>query len=160
MQIAKDRVVTINYTLTDANGTLIDSSEGREPLAYLHGAGNIIPGLERALEGKQSGDSLSVTVAPEDAYGERDDALLQVVPRDRFESPEELEIGMAFQTPTEHGIRVVTIVGVDHQDITVDGNHPLAGETLNFAVSVVEVREASDEELHHGHVHGPGGHAH
>jgi len=160
MQIAKGTVVSINYTLTDDANNVIDSSAGGEPLAYIHGADNIIPGLEKALAGKTAGDRLEVSVSPQEAYGLRDEALAQVIPRDRFESAQDIEIGMQFQTPTSDGVSVVTVTGVDNENVTVDANHPLAGMTLHFSVEVVAVRSATSEELDHGHVHGPGGHHH
>ncbi len=160
MQIAKGTVVSINYTLTDDANNVIDSSAGGEPLAYIHGADNISPGLEKALAGKTAGDRLEVSVAPQEAYGLRDEALAQVIPRDRFESAQDIEIGMQFQTPTSDGVSVVTVTGVDNENVTVDANHPLAGMTLHFSVEVVAVRSATSEELDHGHVHGPGGHHH
>ena len=160
MQIAKHKVVTIDYTLTDDSGTVIDSSQGREPLAYIQGMNNIIPGLEAALEGKAAGDQLQVSIPPEDGYGERNDSLRQEVPRDRFDGAEGLEVGMQFHAQTEGGPLVVTVTGIDGDTVTVDGNHPLAGMTLNFDVKVVGVREPSAEEMDHGHVHGPGGHDH
>ena len=160
MQIAKNKVVSINYTLTDDAHNVIDSSDGDEPLTYLHGSNNIIPGLENALTGKSVGDKLKVTVAPEEAYGERVEDMVQVVPRDRFEPDAELEVGMQFQTPTDDSVSVVTITKVDADSVTVDANHPLAGLTLLFSVEVVDVRDASAEELSHGHVHGAGGHHH
>ncbi|HKK14936.1 MAG TPA: peptidylprolyl isomerase [Gammaproteobacteria bacterium] len=160
MEVAKHKVVTIDYTLTDAEGSVIDSSQGREPLAYIHGVGSIIPGLESALEGKSSGESLQVSIPPEQAYGERDDNLLQAVPKDRFEGAGELQTGMQFQAQSEAGTQVVTVVAVEDDTVTVDANHPLAGVTLNFDVAVVDVREATEEELSHGHVHGPEGHEH
>ena len=157
MQIAKGTVVSINYTLTDDSNNVIDSSAGGEPLAYIHGADNIIPGLEKALAGKTAGDRLEVSVSPQEAYGLRDEALAQVIPRDRFESAQDIEIGMQFQTPTSDGVSVVTVTGVDNENVTVDANHPLAGMTLHFSVEVVAVGSATSEELDHGHVHGPGG---
>ena len=160
MQIAKNKVVSINYTLTDDAYNVIDSSDGTEPLTYLHGSNNIIPGLENALTGKSVGDKLKVTVAPEEAYGEREEDMVQVVPRDRFEPDAELEVGMQFQTPTDDSVSVVTITKVDVDSVTVDANHPLAGLTLLFSVEIVDVRDASAEELSHGHVHGAGGHHH
>jgi FKBP-type peptidyl-prolyl cis-trans isomerase SlyD len=159
MQISKHKVVTMDYTLRDDQGTVIDSSEGKEPLAYIQGIGNIIPGLEQALEGKEQGESLSVRIAPEEAYGDRDETLLQAVPRKMFDV-EDIEVGMQFQTQSEGGAQVVTVVSVTEEDVTVDANHPLAGVPLNFDVTVVQVRDASDEELDHGHVHGAGGHDH
>lgn len=160
MQAGEKTVVLIHYTLTSDGGEVLDTSEGREPLAYLHGFGNIIPGLEKALAGKQAGDKLKVSIAPEEAYGLRDDALVQVVPRTAFGGAPDLDVGMQFQAQTPMGVRIVTIVDVSGDDITLDGNHPLAGETLNFDVQVTEVRAASAEELAHGHVHGEGGHHH
>lgn len=160
MQIAKDLVACIEYTLTDDAGTVIDSSVGGEPLAYLHGAGNIIPGLEDALEGKKVGDSFKVSIAPVDGYGEKNEGLMQVVPKEMFQGVDTIEVGMQFHAQTDHGMQVITVAAVDGSNITVDGNHPLAGQNLNFDVKVVEVRAASAEELDHGHVHGAGGHHH
>jgi len=160
MQISKHKAVAIEYTLTNDSGEVIDSSEGQDPLTYLHGAGNLISGLEQALEGKSAGEELKVTISPEDAYGERIDELVQIVPRDRFEGADELEVGMRFHASSDHGETLVTITEVTDDEVTVDGNHPLAGETLHFEVKVVEVRDASEEEVSHGHIHGPGGHDH
>ncbi len=158
--IAKDKVVSIDYTLTGAAGEVIDSSQGGEPLTYLHGGGNIIPGLERALEGKSVGDQVNATVAPDQGYGQKPPALVQGVPRTQFPGVTDIKVGMQFQAQTNHGPRVVTVVGVSDDTVTVDANHPLAGETLNFAVKVVDVRDATAQELDHGHPHGPGGHQH
>lgn len=160
MQIAQDKVASIEYTLTDNQGQVLDSSVGGEPLAYLHGAGNIIPGLEKALEGKVAGDTFTVTIAPAEAYGEKDESLIQVVPRNMFSGVEDIEVGMQFHAQTDYGMQVITVAKVEGDDISVDANHPLAGQTLNFDVKVMEVREASAEELDHGHVHGAGGHNH
>ena len=157
MQIANNRVVSINYTLKNDAGSVIDSSEGGEPLVYLHGAQNIIPGLERALEGKCADDTITVSIEPADAYGEYNSALTQAVPRSMFDGVDTIEVGMEFQAETEHGIQVIRVAAVDGDDITIDGNHPLAGERLHFDVAVVDVREASEEELAHGHVHAEGG---
>ncbi|MCP5140965.1 MAG: peptidylprolyl isomerase [Zoogloeaceae bacterium] len=161
MQIAKDCVALIEYTLTNDEGEVIDSSVGSEPLGYLHGASNIIPGLERELEGKTTGDALKVRVEPADGYGEFQAELVAQVPRDQFEGAETLEEGMSFhaQTPDGH-MHVVRITGFDGDNVIIDGNHPLAGVALTFEVKVMEVREASAEELAHGHVHGEGGHHH
>ncbi len=153
MQISKDKVVAINYTLRDSEGEVLDASPEGEPLQYVHGAGNIIPGLENALEGKEPGDDLSVTVPPEEAYGERDDRLQQDVPLEMFQGVDKVEPGMRFQAQTEGGTQIVTVAAVEDDKVTVDANHPLAGQTLSFEVNVSEVREASDEELEHGHVH-------
>lgn len=160
MQIAKHKVVAIDYTLTGPDGAVLDSSEGREPLAYLHGGGNIIAGLESELEGKTKGDSLDVTVAPADGYGERNEALIQQVPRSMFEGVDKIEPGMRFNAMSDAGPRVVVVTAVDDDGVTIDGNHSLAGMELHFAVTVMDVREASEEELEHGHVHGAGGHQH
>ena len=160
MQIADKMVVTIDYTLKDDNGTVLDSStEGN--FAYLHGAHNIIPGLESALSGKTAGDEVEVSVSPAEGYGERNDSMIQSVPRDMFDSEQEIQVGMQFHAQSPEGeMIVVTVTDVADDDITVDGNHPLAGVNLNFGVKVVDVREASQEEIEHGHVHGPGGHQH
>jgi FKBP-type peptidyl-prolyl cis-trans isomerase SlyD len=160
MQIAKNTVATIDYTLTDPNGQVIDSSQGRQPLAYLHGASNIIPGLENALEGKSQGETINVTIPPDQGYGQRDPALVQPVPRTNFRGINDIQPGMQFQAQTPQGARVVTVVAVDPENVTVDANHPLAGVELKFDVTVKDVREATQEELQHGHVHGPGGHHH
>ncbi len=161
MLIGSEKVVLIHYTLTDDSGQVLDSSSGREPLAYLHGKGNIIPGLEKALEGKQAGDKVNVAVEPAEGYGERDERLVQDVPREAFENVDEVNPGMQFQAQNEQGqARIVTVTKVADDLITIDANHPLAGANLNFDVEVTEVREPTAEELEHGHVHGPGGHNH
>lgn len=153
MQIAKDKVVAIDYTLKDDDGSVLDTSEGKEPLAYLHGSGNIIPGLEKALEGKEEGEEVSVNIPPEEAYGERREDLTQVVPRNLFQGVDELQVGMQFQAQAEGGEQIVTITGIEGEDVTVDANHPMAGVPLNFYVKVVEVRDATEEEKEHGHAH-------
>jgi FKBP-type peptidyl-prolyl cis-trans isomerase SlyD len=159
MQIEDQKVVSIDYTLTDSEGQVLDSSKGREPLAYLHGAGNIIPGLEKALTGKSAGDALQAKISPEDAYGAKDPQMVQAVPRERFPA-KDISVGMQFQAQGGGQARVVTVVDVDPQNVTIDANHPLAGQTLNFDVKVVDVRDATQEELAHGHVHGADGHQH
>lgn len=160
MQIAEQRVVSIHYTLTDDRGETLDSSRGHEPLTYLHGAGNLVQGLEKALEGKQAGDQLTVKVTPEEGYGLRDEKLIQSVPRRMFKGIGDLRVGLRLQAQSDHGVRMVTVTRIAGDMITLDGNHELAGQNLNFDVEVTEVREASAEELEHGHVHGPGGHHH
>jgi len=161
MQIEKHKVVSIDYTLKDDEGSIIDSSEGNEPLFYLHGVGNIVSGLEKELDGKLKGDAISVRVVPEEGYGERSDALTQTVSKNMFEGVDTIEVGMQFHAADEQGnTQMITVIGVEGDDITIDGNHPLAGVHLNFDVTVLEVRDASKEELEHGHVHGPGGHQH
>ncbi|WP_025733803.1 FKBP-type peptidyl-prolyl cis-trans isomerase [Carnimonas nigrificans] len=160
MQIAPNSVVSFHYTLTNDEGEVLDSSEGREPLSYLQGKGNIIPGLERQLEGREAGDKLQVRVEPAEGYGEVQPQLVQEVPRASFQGVESIEPGMQFQAQTQGGPLLVTVTKVEGDTVTVDGNHPLAGQPLNFDVAVETVREASDEELEHGHVHGEGGHEH
>jgi FKBP-type peptidyl-prolyl cis-trans isomerase SlyD len=159
MTIQKDKVALIEYTLTNAAGEELDASNG-QPLAYLHGHGNLIPGLENELEGKQVGDKFTTTIAAADAYGDRVDALVQEVPSSMFQGVDNLEVGMRFQAQSEQGMHSVEITAIDGDQITVDGNHPLAGQDLTFAVEVVGLRDATDEELDHGHAHGDGGHHH
>jgi FKBP-type peptidyl-prolyl cis-trans isomerase SlyD len=159
MKIEKDRVVTIHYTLTDEEQNVIDSSSGGDPLGYLHGAGNLIPGLEAELEGRVAGDAFRATIRPEDGYGVRDEARVHVVDRARL--PEgDLAVGMQMRAESEHEVVILTITDIAGEQVTLDANHPLAGVTLFFDVTVVEVRAATAEELAHGHVHGPGGHHH
>jgi FKBP-type peptidyl-prolyl cis-trans isomerase SlyD len=160
MRIADNTVVTIDYHLTNDAGEVIDSSRGREPLVYLHGASNIIPGLEGALAGKQSGDAVQVQVTPAQGYGERDEQLVQPVPRAAFQGVQDIQPGMRFAAQSPQGQRLITVVAVAGDQVTIDANHPLAGVTLNFDVKVVDVRAATPEELAHGHVHGAGGHQH
>jgi FKBP-type peptidyl-prolyl cis-trans isomerase SlyD len=160
MQIGNEKVVTIDYTLTDDRGEVLDTSEGQEPLVYIQGAGSIIPGLETALEGKAAGDALKVTIAPADGYGDRDEELVQSVPRERFPVGGEITVGMRFHAQGANGTHLVQVVKVDDKSVTVDANHPLAGVTLSFDVKIIEVREATADELQHGHVHGKGGHHH
>jgi len=160
MQIANRHAVSFHYTLTDGQGNVIDSSDGREPLAYIHGEGHIVPGLEKALEGRSVGDQFKVDVVPEEGYGPRHPELVQVVPRAAFQGVDDLQPGMQFQGRNDQGAINVTISKIEGDNVTVDGNHPLAGQTLHFAVEITGVREATDEELSHGHVHGEGGHHH
>jgi FKBP-type peptidyl-prolyl cis-trans isomerase SlyD len=160
MQVARDTVVLIHYTLSNASGEVLDSSQGGEPLAYVHGSGNIIPGLEEALEGKVAGDTLVVAVPAEKAYGAHDPALIQQVPKRAFQGVGEIRVGMRFTAQTEHGPRPVVVTRLAGDLVTVDGNHPLAGQALSFDVAITAVRAATPEELAHGHVHGPGGHHH
>ena len=160
MEITADRVVLIHYTLKDDHGAVIDSSAGGEPLAYIQGHGNLVAGLEKALEGKEDGNSLVVSIAPAEGYGVRDEALIQRVPKRSLQGSGEIKKGMQFQARTEDGMRLFTVTAVMGDMVTLDGNHPLADQTLNFDVQVVSVREATGEELEHGHVHGAGGHHH
>ncbi len=156
MIIADQKVVSIHYKLTNDDGLVIQESSGGEPLSYVHGAGNIIPGLESALAGKSTGDKLSVSVDPDEGYGARNDALVQELPREVFEGVEDIQEGMQFQAHSEQGTHVITVTKVEGERITVDGNHPLAGQTLNFEVEVENVRDATAEEIAHGHVHKDG----
>ncbi len=156
MQISKHKVASIHYTLTDNDGKVLDSSAGREPLVYIQGIGNLIPGMEEGLEGKSKGDKFNIKVSPEKGYGVKDEALQQSVPRSAF-GDQDVRVGMQFQT-NQGGIVTVTKVGLS--EVTVDANHPLAGVELNFDVEVMDIRVATQEELDHGHVHGPGGHHH
>jgi FKBP-type peptidyl-prolyl cis-trans isomerase SlyD len=161
MLIAANKAVSIDYTLTNDAGEVIDSSAGGAPLAYLQGAGNIIVGLEKALEGKQAGDELTVSVEPQDAYGEYSAELVATLGRDMFEGVDEMEVGMQFHASApDGGMQIVTVRALEGDDVIVDGNHPLAGQRLTFAVKIVSVRDASAEELAHGHIHGEGGHQH
>lgn len=157
MQVATNRAVTIHYTLTNQIGDVVDSSRDGDPLAYIHGVGALVSGLEKELEGKGAGDSVIVTVQPDDGYGQRRPELIQSVPKEAFAFDGEIEAGMRFEAETDHGIELVEVIEVDDETITIDANHPLAGETLNFDVKVMDVRDATDEELEHGHIHGAGG---
>ena len=160
MQIGKHSVVTLHYTLKDNDGNILDeSSDGS--FCYLHGASNIIPGLENFLTGKISGDELSVSVSPEEGYGVHDAERIQAVPRDMFPPEQEIESGMQFHAQGPDGQSLlVTVAKVEDDTVTVDGNHPLASVQLNFDVKIIEVRAANDTEIEHGHVHGPGEHHH
>ena len=160
MKIAKDSVVTMNYTLKNDAGEVMDNSAGRDPLVYLHGVGALIPGLENELEGKMANDKVSAVIAPEDAYGARSEDLLRVVSKDGFQGEEELLEGMRVQLDTEHGPMVAVVSAITGDEVTLDMNHPLADMTLYFDVEVVDVRPATADELAHGHVHGDGGHHH
>lgn len=151
MEITDGRVATIHYTLTSDDGDVIDKSATDAPLSYLHGAGNIVPGLEKALAGKQVGDNLKADVPPEQGYGPRHDGMIQQVPRSAFPDVE-VQQGMQFEARTERGPLLVTVTDMNEENVTVDGNHPLAGKTLHFAVEVADVREASEQEANNGHV--------
>jgi FKBP-type peptidyl-prolyl cis-trans isomerase SlyD len=156
MQITKNKVAAIHYTLRDNKGTIIDSSDGRDPLYYIHGSGNLIIGMEEGLEGKTKGDKFQLKIAPAKGYGEKDPDMIQKVPRSAF-GGQEVKTGMKFST-NQGGVVTVTEVGLE--DVTVDANHELAGVELNFDVEIMEVRNATEEEISHGHVHGAGGHHH
>ncbi len=161
MQITSGKVVSIDYTLTDDQQQTLDSSIGHEPLSYLHGSRQIIPGLEKALEGKSSGDQLRVTIEAKDAYGLRDESMVGIIPRSSIQGVPEIVPGIRLQARTPNGdVQILTVTHVEGDQVTVDGNHPLAGENLTFDVTVRDVRDATEEELAHGHAHGPGGHHH
>lgn len=150
----------MHYTLKDDKGLTLDTSDGREPLAYIQGVGNIIPGLEKEMEGKEVGDKLQAVISPEEAYGVRQENLVQKVPKSGFQGDEELKEGMQVQVSTNNGVAIATVAGIDGEEVTLDLNHPLADVTLHFDVEVMDVRDATKDELEHGHVHGPGGHEH
>jgi len=160
MKIGAQAAVTIAYTLTEEDGQVLETSQGGEPLTYLQGQGNIVPGLERALEGKSVGDSVKVSLAPEDAYGTRNEALAQTIPlrQVQVDDKRKIKVGGRYRAWIEGGPHTVLVKAIEKDQVSVDGNHPLAGRTLHFAVDVLAVRSATSEELAHGHVHGPGGH--
>jgi FKBP-type peptidyl-prolyl cis-trans isomerase SlyD len=156
MHVADNMAVSFHYTLTNDEGEVIDSSVGNEPLAYLHGKGNIISGLEHALHGKAAGEQFIVRIPAEDAYGEFMEDRVQIIARKMFDGIDVLEVGLQFHADVSEGPGVVTIVAIDGDDITIDGNHPLAGMPLTFDVEIIEIRSASQEEIAHGHIHGAG----
>lgn len=162
MTITKNKVALIHYTLKDGAGEVLDSSEGHEPLAFIQGIGNIIVGLEEALEGKNVGDKVATAIGPEKAYGLRSDDNVHIVPLSGFQpdGDEKVEVGMQVRVETNQGVSIAEVTKVEGEEVTLDLNHPLAGETLHFDVEVVDVRDATNEELNHGHAHGPGGHHH
>lgn len=162
MQIAQHSVVTMTYTLTDDQGAIIDQADAAQPFVYLHGADNIIPGLEKHLTGKQASDSLTVTVPPAEAYGEYDERMTQQVPRAMFQGipDEQIVAGAEFHAQTAAGNQVIRIAAADDNSVTIDANHPLAGVTLTFAINIMDVRVATEEEIAHGHVHAHGGCGH
>jgi FKBP-type peptidyl-prolyl cis-trans isomerase SlyD len=159
MNVQKDAVVTIDYELKDENGEVLDTSENNGELAYLHGHDNIVEGLEEALEGKGPGEAVEATVQPDKGYGEYTDSLVFSVGRDRLPEDVDLELGMQFEARAQDGQRqIVTLTKIGDDQVTLDGNHPLAGQTLHFNVTVKDVREATEEELSHGHAHTGNGH--
>ncbi|HEY5793090.1 MAG TPA: peptidylprolyl isomerase [Chthoniobacterales bacterium] len=160
MQITIGKVVSIDYTLTDDRQQTLDSSAGGEPLVYLHGVGQLIAGLENELEGKRAGETLKVKVPPAEGYGLRDESKVGVIPRAQIQGAGNLRVGAQLQASSPDGSQILTITKVEDDQITVDANHPLAGENLHFDVTIRDVRDATPEEASHGHVHGPGGHHH
>jgi FKBP-type peptidyl-prolyl cis-trans isomerase SlyD len=159
MKIADKKAVSIEFTLKDDKGEVIETSVGKDPLWYLHGLGNLVPGLEKALEGKDAGETVDVKLAAADAYGERDEDEVRKVPLRKLKAPR-IQVGGRYQMQAEDGLRVVVVKSVTGDYALVDGNHPLAGQALHFVVKIIEVREATKDELEHGHVHGPEGHGH
>jgi FKBP-type peptidyl-prolyl cis-trans isomerase SlyD len=159
MQIGEKKVVSIEYTLKDDKGEVLDTSDGREPLTYMQGVGNLVPGLENALEGKSAGDAVEVTLTPEEGYGRRDDKLVRNIPLRKLHEPNP-KVGGRYRAKLDDGMAVVLVTAVKGDYATVDANHPLSDKTLHFTVKVVKVREATSDELTHGHVHGEGGHHH
>lgn len=157
MTITKNAVVTIDYAVKDAEGELLESSED-EDLTFIHGMGVLVPGLENAMEGKESGFELKTTLGPEEAFGTRDEELVLEVSKDDFENPDDVKVGLAFQAEIGEDIRFCTVIKMDGDSVVIDANHPFADKTLQFEIKVKDVREASKEELEHGHVHGPEGH--
>jgi len=160
VKIENNRVVQIHYTLRDDQGEILDSSVDHEPLPYIHGVGALIPGLEKELLGKETGDKFSVVISPSEGYGEyEEDQVFQVSAKD-FDEGDELELGMQVQLEAENGPAVATITEIEGDEVTLDMNHPLAGVALHFEVEVIEVRGATKQELEHGHAHAPGAHEH
>lgn len=159
--ITKGKVVSLSYVLKDDGGEELDRADGTEPFTYIHGIGQIVPGLESALEGLAPGAKKSVKVPPKEGYGEVNASLKMSIDRDRFPKGADIKEGMQFQADVGNGQHVVfTVQSISGKNINVDGNHPLAGKTLHFEVEVIELRDATSEEMAHGHVHGPGGHHH
>lgn len=157
LMIGQNSVVSMHYTLKNDNAEIMDSSEGKEPMVYMHGANNLIPGLEAELTGKVTGATFSASIPPSEAYGEVSEGLIQVIKKEMFQGVESIDVGMSFVAQGEGGAqRQVTVTQVDGDDVTIDANHPLAGQTLHFDVEVVEVREATPQEIEHGHVHADG----
>jgi FKBP-type peptidyl-prolyl cis-trans isomerase SlyD len=153
MLISENKVVSIDYTLKNDKGEVLDTSSGRSPLSYIQGKGHIIPGLEKACEGKTTGDSFNVSIEPKEAYGEYSEEMVITLPKSKFDNQTDIKVGMQFQAQTEMGVQVFSVLAVEENDVKLDGNHPLAGATLHFDVKVTDVREATAEELSHGHVH-------
>lgn len=160
MIVEKDKAVSFHYTLKNADGEQMETSREKDPMSYLHGANNIIPGLEKAMEGHEVNDEFSVTVEPEEAYGVRNENNVQRVPMKRLKGIGKVSVGQVLNLQTNQGQVQVTVLKVGRFNVDVDGNHPLAGQALTFDVEITDIREASAEELEHKHVHGPGGHQH
>ncbi len=151
MQITKNKVATFDFVVTDENGDVMDSSAHSGAFPYIHGIGYLVPGLEKVMEGRTVGERFSATIPPADAYGERDESLMMKVPMEKFQGIDELELGTQIQVGFEDGTQIMTVTDIEENQVTLDGNHPLAGKTLNFDVSIVDIRDATPEELEHGH---------
>ena len=160
MKIENNLVVSIDYTLKNDAGEVVDTSDGRGPLTYIQGIGNLIPGLEKELEGQEVGFKKNVVILPKEAYGIRDEKLVQIVPLKNFEKPDEVRPGTQFQLQIDKEVKIATVTKVVGEEVELDLNHPMAGATLYFDVEVKDIRTATEEELAHGHVHGPDGHHH
>ena len=160
MKIEENKVVQIHYTLKNDDGHVLDTSEGQDPLTYMHAEGAIIPGLFKAVTGKEVGEKVSVVVEPDEGYGEQDESMVQKVPREAFKGMDDLAVGVKVQAESGQGIQIATVTEIMDEEVTIDLNHPLAGVTLHFDVEIADIREATEEEISHGHVHGPGGHQH
>lgn len=160
MRISHQKVVSIHYELISDSGEVIDSSKGKEPLTYLHGSGQIIQGLENALLDKEKGNQFNIAISPEEGYGRRSDKLVKKVSLSQFENKKQVKVGVQFEIQGGHGFQIGTVTKIEDDEVTLDLNHPLADQTLHFDVTVTDVRDATQEELDHGHVHGPGGHHH
>lgn len=154
MKIAEKLVVSMDYTLKNDSGEVLDTSEGKGPLRFIFGAGMIIPGLEKELMGKEAGDAIDVSVQPADGYGEYDESRIIEVGKEQFQEDSDMQVGMQVQAQDPEGHQIIfTVKSISEDKVTLDGNHPLAGQVLNFSVIIGEVREAAEEELEHGHVH-------
>lgn len=160
MIAGKNKAVFMHYTLKNDAGEVLDSSEGRDPLGFIQGIGNIIAGLDKQIEGKKAGDTFSATIPPEEAYGHQNDDLIQTASKEEFKELGDIKVGTRFHVQGPQGVAPGVITKIEGDTVTFDINHPLAGETLHFDVEITEVRDCTDEELDHGHIHGPGGHHH
>jgi len=162
MTITKNSIATLHYTLKDDAGEVLDIADDNNPFLYMHGVGGMIPGLEKALENRAAGENVVVSVPPAEAYGERNPDLTQDVPREMFGEvdDDDMKVGAQFQAQTDQGVEIITVAAIEGDTIKIDGNHPMAGETLHFDVNILDIRDATDEEISHGHPHGPGGHQH
>ena len=160
MEIGENKVVQMHYTLKNDKGEVLDTSEGQDPLTYMHAEGAIIPGLFQAITGKKVGEKVSVVVKPQDGYGDKDDSMVKQVPIESFKGMDDMAVGVKVEAETDDGIQIATITEIREKEVTIDLNHPLAGVTLHFHVEITDIREATEEEVSHGHVHGPGGHHH